>query len=194
MEETRSTVQVQTKTAAGMTTLDLCLTAIFTAIISILAQISIPMPAGVPMTLQTLAVPLAGIVLGAKRGTISTLLYVLLAAIGVPVLAGLTGGIGAVFGMTGGFIFSFPLMALAAGLVANRGTKSPLLWLGLVLGAVINYAVGTVWFMFVTGTAFGAAFAACVLPFIPTSIIKILLAGLLGTLLRKTLVRAGLLT
>ncbi|MBQ3790095.1 MAG: biotin transporter BioY [Lachnospiraceae bacterium] len=177
-----------------MTTLDLCLTAIFTAIIAILAQISIPMPAGVPMTLQTLAVPLAGIVLGAKRGTISTLLYVLLAAIGVPVLAGLTGGIGAVFGMTGGFIFSFPLMALAAGLVANRGTKSPLLWLGLVLGAVINYAVGTVWFMFVTGTAFGAAFAACVLPFIPTSIIKILLAGLLGTLLRKTLVRAGLLT
>jgi biotin transport system substrate-specific component len=85
-------------------------------------------------------------------------------------------------------------LALAAGLVANRGTKSPLLWLGLVLGAVINYAVGTVWFMFVTGTAFGAAFAACVLPFIPTSIIKILLAGLLGTLLRKTLVRAGLLT
>lgn len=179
---------------AAWSTLDLCLTAAFTAVLAILAQISIPMPAGVPMTLQTLVVPIAGIVLGARRGTVSTLLYVLLAAVGVPVLAGMHGGIGAVFGMTGGFVFSFPLMALAAGLVADRSVKSPLLWLGLITGTVINYAVGTAWFMFVTGTAFIGAFTACVLPFLPTTVLKILLAGLLGTMLRRTLLRAGLLT
>ncbi|MBR5115433.1 MAG: biotin transporter BioY [Lachnospiraceae bacterium] len=192
MEQTET--QLQTRTDARFSTMDLCLTGAFTAVIAILAQISIPMPAGVPMTLQTLAVPLAGIVLGAKRGTTSALLYVLLAAVGVPVLAGMNGGIGAVFGMTGGFVFSFPLMALAAGLPAARGTKSPLYWLGLIIGTVINYAVGTAWFMFVTGTALAGALTACVLPFIPTTIIKILLAGLLGALLRRILTRAGLLT
>ena len=67
---------------------DIIYIAVFTAIIAVLAQISIPMPGGVPMTMQTFAVPLAGIVLGAKRGTISTLIYVLLGFIGVPVFAG----------------------------------------------------------------------------------------------------------
>ena len=76
---------------------DICYIAIFTAIIAIMAQISIPLPGGVPLTLQTLAVPLAGIILGAKRGTLSTLVYILLAMVGVPVLAGLSGGIGVVF-------------------------------------------------------------------------------------------------
>ena len=96
---------------------DFCYISAFTAIIAVMAQISIPLPAGVPLTLQTLAVPLAGIVLGAKRGCVSTLLYVLLAAVGVPVLANMTGGIGYVFGITGGFIISFPVMALLSGLV-----------------------------------------------------------------------------
>ena len=49
--------------------------AAFTALLAIMAQISIPMPAGVPMTMQTLAVPLAGLILGAKRGTLATVLY-----------------------------------------------------------------------------------------------------------------------
>ena len=52
--------------------------AAFTALLAIMAQISIPMPAGVPMTMQTLAVPLAGLILGANRGTLATVLYVLL--------------------------------------------------------------------------------------------------------------------
>ena len=77
---------------------DLVYIAVFTAIIAVLAQISIPMPGGVPMTLQTFAVPLAGLVLGTKRGTLSALLYVLLGTLGVPVFAGLSGGPGIVLG------------------------------------------------------------------------------------------------
>ncbi|MBQ9438095.1 MAG: biotin transporter BioY [Lachnospiraceae bacterium] len=173
--------------------LDLCHIALFTALISVLAQISIPLPGGVPLTLQTFAVPLAGLILGAKRGTVSAILYVLLGAVGVPVFAGFSGGLGVVFGMTGGFIISFPLMALFAGFAVDKGVKSPMLWLWLVLGAVANYAVGTIWFMNAAGAGLRAALAACVLPFIPTAILKIILTGLLGRMLRGVLLKANLL-
>ncbi len=189
------------QTALRFTAADLCFIAVFAAVISVMAQISIPLPGGVPLTLQTLAVPLAGIILGPKRGTAASLIYVLLAAAGAPVLAGFTGGLGKVFGMTGGFIFSFPVMAWAAGLGANAGSYRPslsaaaraaALWAGLILGAVINYAVGTAWFMFVAQSTLAAALAACVLPFVFTSVIKIILAGLLGPMLKQTLMKAGI--
>lgn len=172
---------------------DLCYISLFTALIAVLAQISIPLPGGVPLTLQTLAVPLAGLVLGPKRGTISALLYVLLGAIGVPVFANFTGGLGIVLGVTGGFIVSFPIMALFAGFAGSKGVKSPMLWIWLVLGALVNYAIGTVWFMVATGTGLGAALAACVVPFIPTAILKIILAGFFGVMLKRALMKANLL-
>lgn len=165
---------------------DLCLIGIFTAIISVLAQISIPMPYGVPMTLQTFAIPLAGVVLGAKNGTYATLAYVLLGAFGVPVFAGFSGGFGIVLGPTGGFILSFPLMALAAGIGVQHNGKA---WLaaGLVLGAVLNYICGMLMFTLVTGRGLQTAFVACVLPFIPTAAIKAVLAGISGVKIRRIL-------
>ncbi len=172
---------------------DICYIALFTALIAVLAQISIPLPGGVPLTLQTFAVPLAGLVLGSKRGTMASLIYVLLGAVGVPVFAGFSGGLGIVLGMTGGFIVSFPIMAFLAGFAVKKSIKSPLLWLWLVLGAVVNYVIGTVWFMIVAGSSLPAALTACVIPFIPTAIIKIILSGIFGTTLRGILVKANLL-
>ena len=178
---------------SSLSVTDLCYIALFTALIAVLAQISIPLPGGVPLTLQTLAVPLAGIVLGPRRGTISTLLYVLLGAIGIPVFANFTGGLGIVLGVTGGFIISFPIMALFAGFASTKGVKSPALWMWLILGALVNYAVGTVWCMFAAGLDLAGALAACVIPFIPTAILKIILAGFLGTMLRNTMMKANVL-
>ena len=172
---------------------DLCQIGIFTALIVVCSQLSIPMPAGVPMTLQTFIIPLAGIVLGAKRGTIAACIYVLLGAVGLPVFAGFTGGLGILFGMTGGFILSFPLMALFAGLGSRRDKKSMTI-LGLIIGSVLNYLAGMIMFSIITDTGMGYAFTACVLPFIPTTIIKIILAALLGLQLKKALLRAGVLT
>jgi biotin transport system substrate-specific component len=178
---------------SSLSVVDLCYISLFTALIAVLAQISIPLPGGVPLTLQTFAIPLAGIVLGPKRGTISALLYVLLGAIGIPVFASLTGGFGIILGVTGGFIVSFPIMALFAGFAANRTVKSPMLWVWLILGALVNYVVGTIWCMVVAGLDLPGALAACVIPFIPTAILKIILTGFLGTLLRRTLISAHLL-
>ena len=177
--------------------------AVFAAIIAVMAQLSVPMPSGVPMTLQTLAVPLAGIVLGAKRGTIATLLYVLLGFVGVPVFAGFTGGPGIVLGVTGGFIVSFPIMAWLAGLgmryadrAREQGRRTAgwiAIYIGLISGAVINYIVGMVWFAVATKGSLREAFALCVLPFLPTALVKIIIAGMLGVLLRSVLVRAHVL-
>ena len=172
---------------------ELCFIGIFTAIITVASQLSIPMPYGVPMTLQTFAIPLAGVVLGAKNGTVSTLIYVVLGAIGVPVFAGYMGGPGALFGMTGGFILSFPLMALAAGVGEGKNNAIWLLVSGLVIGALLNYICGMLWFCFVMSVDLEAAFTGCVLPFIPTSIVKIVLVAVLGRQVKRALVKGNVL-
>ncbi|MBO4377012.1 MAG: biotin transporter BioY [Lachnospiraceae bacterium] len=195
-------------------TLRICYIAIFTAIICVISQLpGIPLPGGVPMTLQTLVIPLAGLILGPLDGFVATLLYILLGIVGLPVFSGFTGGIGIVMGATGGFIVSFPLMALFAGLGDRLGEKVGeksgdksrkkavyyvSLYAGLVLGAVINYVVGTLWFAkiyvgAINSENMAAGFAACVLPFIPTSIIKIVLAGIIGLTIKRALRKAGLL-
>jgi len=168
----------------SISTHDLCIIAAFAAIIAVLAQIIIPMPFLVPMTLQTFAITLAGVILGAKKGTISTLLYVLIGAVGAPVFAGFSGGLGTVFGPTGGFIMSFPLLALSAGIGAEKNNKL-WLWGGIITGIVINYICGVVYYSIITSNDLITSFTACVLFFIPTDILKILIAGLLGIKIRS---------
>ena len=85
---------------------------VMTAVICIMAQISIPMPFGVPMTMQTFAVAIAGIILGSKNSSIATLIYVLIGSVGIPVFSNFTGGYERLVGPTGGFILSFPLIAI----------------------------------------------------------------------------------
>ena len=193
--------------AGRLGTRDICYIAIFTAIIAVLSQLSIPMPAGVPMTLQTFIIPLAGVVLGTKRGTIATLVYVLLGAAGVPVFSGFSGGIGVVLGVTGGFIVSFPIMAAASGMGAaafygasgTDGGRAPafrryaLLLSGLIAGALINYVVGMLWFSVAADTPIGRSFVLVVLPFLPTTVVKIALDAWIGPRLRSALERARVL-
>ena len=166
--------------------------ALAAALIAIMAQISIPMPAGVPMTLQTLAVPVVGIILGDKKGALSCLIYLFIGAAGLPVFSGFKGGIGVVLGVTGGFIISFPLMAWLAGYGQKKGGYG-WIYTGIILGTLVNYLVGMAWFVVTAGSTWIAAFTACVLPFIPTTIIKIILAGILGKKIREALLRAHVL-
>ncbi|WP_049944830.1 MULTISPECIES: biotin transporter BioY [unclassified Butyrivibrio] len=152
------------------------------------------------MTLQTLIIPIAGIVLGKRRGTYATLLYLLIGTVGIPVFSGFKGGIGIIFGLTGGFLISFPILSYTAGLgdeiaanvLRKQGRKSPhiyftILVLCLAIGATINYVFGTIWFMLFSKSTFIAGFTACVLPFIPTSIVKIILVALIAPQLKKRL-------
>ena len=106
---------------------DICYAGLFAAVIAVTAQISIPMPLGVPMTMQTFAIALAAVVLGSKLSAIATLVYLLLGAVGVPVLANFSGGIDKFVGPTGGFLISFPIMAYIIGLGVSTGMLSRVL-------------------------------------------------------------------
>ena len=124
------------------------ITAMFAAVIAVLAQIAFPLPSGVPVTLQTFAVALTGVVLGAKLGTISTFIYILLGAVGVPVFSGFNGGLGAIVGKTGGFIWGFLFLAFFAGAGAammkgapDSGKKDAGKGKTALLSALLNAAV-----------------------------------------------------
>ncbi len=185
----------------------LCYIAVFTAVISVVSQFSIPLPGGVPMTLQTFIIPVAGVILGSVSGFWSTVIYILIGAIGLPVFAGWTGGLGVIMNYTGGFLISFPLLAYFAGLGDELGSKAVhgkdgarkniayygTLLFFLLIGNVVNYAIGTVWFMQIAGTGLAASLTACVIPFIPTALLKVVLVLIFGPALKRAMRKAGLL-
>jgi biotin transport system substrate-specific component len=177
--------------------LNICLIALFTAIMVVCAQIAIPLPGGVPFTLQTWAIALAGVVLGPKHGTIATLLYIALGAVGAPVFAGWSGGLAVIVGRTGGFILSFPLISLLAGLGAHMGrNRSKLIaWVtlsaGLILGTAINLFIGMVYFDFVMQVGWPTAFAWSVAPFLVSSVLRIVFVAGLGKSITFALGKAG---
>ena len=171
---------------------DLCFIGVFVAIIAVLAQVSIPMPGGIPMTLQTFAVPLAAIVLGWKKGMIAAVVYILLGAAGAPVFTQFSGGLARVIGPTGGFIFSFPIMAFIVGFGAERcrefkGIKPLWLATALALGSIVNLSMGMIHLSILNQITLAAAFSAAVAPFILLEVIKMALAFVVGPQLWRLL-------
>lgn len=164
---------------------DLVFTAMFAALIAVCSLISIPVGA-VPVTLQTFAVCLSAAMLGWKRGMLSVLIYILLGAVGVPVFAGMKGGVGVLAGPTGGYIVGFLLTALIIGFAAQRWDRKALpLTLAMALGVLACYAVGTLWFTISTGTNIYDAMLMCVVPFLLPDGAKIAAAVLLSNRLSK---------
>ncbi len=147
----------------------------------------------IPFTLQTFGVFLAVGVLGGKRGSLSILIFILLGAIGLPVFAGFSGGVGVLLGSTGGYIIGFIFSALLMWLIEFLfGRKLLVLGISMVLGLIVCYAFGTAWFMVVYSRASGAiglvtALGWCVFPYIIPDIVKIALALVLTKRLRAVL-------
>lgn len=171
----------------------LCQIALFAAIIAVCSQIQIPMT--VPFTMQTFAVFSALAILGGKNGIISILIYIALGAIGIPVFAGFSGGIGVLFGTTGGYIIGFLFTGLIYWLLTHFfETKLPIMIVALALGLIVCYAFGTAWFMLVytrkvEAIGLAAALSWCVFPFILPDCVKLALAILIAKRLPKRLVQ-----
>lgn len=173
-------------------TLELVDMAIFSALMAVCSWISIPAPAPLaPFTMQTFGVFIALLMLGAKRGGLSILVFVLMAIAGLPVLAGFSGGIGAVFGTTGGYILGFLLAAPVYWLcIKMLGEKQWVKVMALVIGLAVCYLFGTLWFMVVytrqvAAVGFVSALGWCVLPYVLPDIGKLLLAWGLAAALSK---------
>ncbi len=177
-------------------------TAVFAALLAAASWIAVPVPfTPVPINLGTLAVTLAGAILGYKYGTLSVFIYILLGAVGVPVFAGFTGGIGHIAGPTGGYIIGYLTSAFICGLIletmcADRHDRKRLMAataLGSVLGTASCYVLGTIWFMILTGTGLTGSLSMCVIPFLPGDAVKTAAAVFLVTALDPVITKMSIL-
>ena len=169
-----------------MKTRDMVLIAMMSVIICLCSWLNIAIFTPVPFTMQTFGVFCAMLLLGGKRGMIAVLLYIGLGLFGLPVFSNFNSGPGALFGPTGGYILGFILMAALYWLLEKRMNKVLL----LVLGLILLYAFGTLWFVRVYSIqgsviSVGGALMSCVLPFVLPDAAKLFLATVLCKRLGK---------
>lgn len=143
----------------------LILTGMMTAVVCVLSILEIPMPTGVPITLQTFALALCGYLLGWKGGFASTLLYVLLGTVGVPVFAGMSGGVGVLAGFTGGFLLGFPILGLLSGVGSHRKHGVSALAWGMA-GLAIVHLLGTLQYSLLSQNSLWASFLLVSAPYL----------------------------
>ena len=156
--------------------------ALFTALIIIGAYISIPIPIGpVPITLADFFVMLTGFFLGAKYGFLTVVLYLALGTIGLPVFSNGGSGFAFLFGPTGGFLFGYLFLVVGIGLFIDNLKSSFIIdLLALLVGNVLLYAVGITWLRVTLDMTWSAAVLAGLIPFIPGTIVKIIVALAIG--------------
>ncbi|THJ67360.1 biotin transporter BioY [Arthrobacter echini] len=176
---------------------DLSLVAVFAALIAALSILpGIPVgPLGVPITLQTLGVLLAGIVLGPARGTAAVLLYLVVGLIGLPVFSGFSGGFGVLAGPTAGYLLAFPLAALVAGLLAvgvlrrGRRFRTALLFLACLAASLLTiHPLGIAGLMVNAGLPLREAILVDAV-YLPGDVIKDVLAALLAVSVHRAFPR-----
>ncbi|MGJ8545892.1 MAG: biotin transporter BioY [Sulfitobacter sp.] len=168
---------------------DITLVALFAALIAALGLLpQLQLGFGVPITMQSLGVMLAGTVLGAKRGGLAALLFIALVALGLPLLAGGRGGIGVFASPTAGFALGFPIAAFVVGLATQSLRRLPIgvaAGVGGIIGGVLAlYLCGVIGFMAVTGKTLSETLTLFI-AFIPGDAAKAVLAGVITATLAK---------
>lgn len=166
----------------------MALCGLFTAVLAICAWISVPMGDSV-ITLQTFGIFLTLGLLGGKRGTLAILVYLLLGAVGAPVFSGFRGGLGALLGTTGGYVFGFMLTSLIYWLITSTKDTPLTRLLALVLGLLLCYGCGSYWYMSqylsAGSVTLGLVLLKCVVPYLIPDAMKLTLAWLLTGKLKR---------
>lgn len=162
--------------------------AIMAAVLCIAAPFSLPIPSAVPLSLATFVIYLIGALLGWKKGCAAVGVYILLGLVGLPVFSGFMGGFARIAGVTGGYIIGYlPCVLLTGFFTELTGGKLRGIVTGMTLGTLALYTFGTVWFMLFTDSGLAAALAGCVMPFLPSDVLKIVAASALAVPLRNRL-------
>ena len=153
----------------------------------LLAQVRVPLPfTPVPVTGQVLAVLLAGTLLGRFYAGMSQAIYVAVGAAGVPWFTGMQGGLGALGGVTGGYLVGFVVAAEMIGYVNDRYVAARRFWpqLGVMLAAVaLIYACGALQLALVLRVGAARALALGVAPFVAADAGKAVVAAALSSVL-----------
>jgi biotin transport system substrate-specific component len=158
--------------------------ALMAALTAVGAYIAIPI-GPVPIVLQNLFVMLTGLLLGGRWGVISIGVYLVAGAVGLPVFAGGTGGVGKFVGPTGGYLLGYVPAVYLIGMISEKGRGRVIVdVLAMVAGSAIVYAFGVPWLKVITGMSLSKAMAVGMLPFLIGDIIKIAAAVPIARALR----------
>ena len=150
-----------------------------TGVLALASQISVPM-VPVPITMQTFALTMIGVLYGWRLGALTVLAWLGEAMMGLPVLANGSGGLAPFVGPTAGYLVSFPIIAALAGYLANKGwTGSHVIksFLAHLSANILCLAIGGAWLGYLIGAEKGLALG--VTPFILGAILKSALAAAL---------------
>jgi biotin transport system substrate-specific component len=171
-------------------TKDLAYIALFAAITAVLGLVPAIAVGPVPITAQTLGVMLAGSILGARRGFLSQLLFLVLVAIGLPLLASGTGGLSVFASPSAGYLISWPVAAFVVGLLTERFWARYDLARGIVAnvvgGIAVIYAIGVPVLAVVANLSPRAAIVAGALPFLIGDAIKAVVAAAIAVQVRRS--------
>ena len=166
---------------------DLTLIALMAALTCILGPMSITLPfTPVPISFTNLVIYFAVMVIGMKRGTISYLVYLLIGAVGLPVFSGFSGGLAKLAGPTGGYLVGFIFLEKFSGNIVMAV-------IGMVLGTAVTYAFGTIWLCAQMHLTFVQGLYAGVIPYLPGDAAKIVIAIIVGSAVKKAVVKARVL-
>ena len=148
----------------------------------------------VPISFTNLVIYFAVMVIGMKRGTISYLVYLLIGAVGLPVFSGFSGGLAKLAGPTGGYLVGFIFLALISGFFVEKFSGNIVMAvIGMVLGTVVTYAFGTIWLCAQMHLTFVQGLYAGVIPYLPGDAAKIVIAIIVGSAVKKAVVKARVL-
>jgi len=170
-------------------TRDLVLMGLFAAVMAALGLMpKITLGFGVPITAQSMGVMLAGCILGARRGAGAIAIFVVLVALGLPLLAGGRGGLGVFAGPTGGFVLGFILGAWLTGLLAERlplRRPVPRLLIASVAGGIVGvYLPGVPYWAVITDTPLAQVLALSA-SFLPGDLVKAVAAALVAAAVQR---------
>jgi biotin transport system substrate-specific component len=159
------------------------------AVIAVCARLSFPLPfTPVPLSLVNFAVLLVGLALGSRRGFAAAALYLAWGAMGLPVFASFgPGSFTQMLGPTGGYLWSYPVVAFLAGWIAERGRASFVRNLiAAVSGEIVLFAAGISWLAIMTHSWRQAAFFG-LYPFLFAEVSKVMVAAAAALRLRRNL-------
>ena len=166
------------------------MTGMLAAVMAVMSQIQFPLPSGVPVTMQTFAMALAGYILGWRYGLASTVVYILLGAVGVPVFAGFSGGLGFTVSPAGGYIWGFLPMVALCGLGYEKRSMPALIGLS-VAGLSCCHILGVIQLSIVTGLNAWGAFLTGSAPYLLKDLASLAAAYAVAKAVRKALTSAG---
>ena len=174
-----------------ISTSTIAIIALMAAVTCILGPLSLPI-GPVPISLTTMVLYITAVLLGRKKGTVSCLLYLLIGLVGIPVFSGFTAGPGKLLGPTGGYMIGYIFLIMISGwFIEKFPGKRAMYFVGMVLGTVVCYTLGTAWLAYEAKMTLQAALMAGVVPFIPGDLIKMVLAILIAPWIKSPLVKAG---